>query len=147
MKKLIIIAIFLLMTACGDSDTQTPEQQIKKVLTVIEEGIENRSLSQVIDNISNDYNDPHGRNKKEIKRLTQFQILKNQNIHIFTRIKSIEIDNDYASVELSAAMTSRAIDLTIEKNRLKADTYKASIVLKNESGQWRAISSSWQQGW
>lgn len=145
-KKLIIICA-LLLSACNNDNNVTPTQQIKQILTSIEEGIEQRSLSQVLDNFSDEYNDHEGRNKKKIKQLTQFQILKNQNIHIFTRIKSIDIEKNYASVELSIAMTAREVDLSIEKNRLKADTYKSSIVLKNESGKWKVISSSWKKGW
>lgn len=147
MKKLLIILSAFCLYACADSETSSPEQKIRKTLSTIEDGIENRSLSQVIDNISDDYSDHQGRVKKDIKRLTQFQILKNQNIHLFTRIKSIEVNDGYASIELSSAMTSLNIDLSIEANRIKANSYKTSLVLKNESGDWRVISSSWQRGW
>jgi len=135
-RPIIFVALLFLLSACANNEDVTPEQQIKQTLAAIEQGIEDRSLSQVIDHISDDYSDPYGRNKKNIKGLTQLQILKNQNIVILTRIKSIDIDNGYASVELSAAMTARGIDLNIEENRLKANSYKSSVV-----------SSSWQRGW
>jgi len=145
--KIISIAILLLLAACSETEQTTPEAKIRAVVAQIEEGVEQRSLSQVIDHISDDYSDHKGRDKKSIARMTQLQILRNQNIHILTRIKSINIDNHYASIELSSAMSSRSLDLNIEANRLKADSYRASLALKNESGQWRIISSSWQRGW
>jgi len=148
MKKLsIIIGLFYLCAACSNDLDLSPEQEIRNTLSSIEEGIEQRSLSQVIDHISDDYNDHQGRKKQDIKRMTQLQILRNQKIHLFTRIKSIEINEAYASVELSTAMTSRGVDLSIDKNRLKADSYKSSIVLKSTSGKWLVTSASWETGW
>jgi len=147
MKKLVIIIGLLSLFACNNDSSLDPEQEIRQTLASIEEGIEQRSLSQVVDHISDDYSDHQGRVKKDIKRLTQLQILRNQNIHLFTRIKSIEINELYASVELSTAMASRGVDLSIAENRLKANSYKSSIVLKNESGDWRVVSTSWQTGW
>ena len=147
MQKLAIILGLFCLYACSNNADLDPEQEIRNTLSSIEKGIENRSLSQVIDHISDDYKDHQGQLKQDIKRLTQFQILKNKNIHLFTRIKSIEIDHPFASVELSTAMASQSIDLSVAENRLKADTYKASIVLKNEGNNWYIVSSSWQRGW
>lgn len=147
MKQLSLVLMLIVLHACNNSQHDTPEQQIRKVLSSIEQGIEERSLSQVIDHIDDDYKDHHGRIKQDIKRYVQLQILRNQNITVFTRIKSIEIEDIYASVELSAATAARGVDLNIEANRLKADSHKASIVFKNNSEGWQITSSSWQRGW
>lgn len=148
MKNLIIPFILVTLAACSnDSSAPTPEQAIRKTLSKIEEGIEGRSLSQVMDRISDDYNDSKGRLKQDIKRYTQLQILRNQKIHIFTRIKSIKIDKKRAKVEISSAMTSREGDLSIEENRLKADTFSSTIVLNEQDGKWMVTSSNWQRGW
>ncbi len=148
MKKHLLIFLFISMASAGCNQTQsTPEQQIRDTLNSIEQGVEERSLSQAIDNIDDNYKDHQGRTKQDIKRYLQLQILRNQNITILSRIKSIEINQNIASVELSAATAARGTDLTIEANRLKADSHKASIVLKETAGQWKITSSSWQRGW
>jgi len=135
----------VLISSCADPES--PEQQIRSVLSTIESGIEERSLSNVADNISRDYQDHNGHNKKDIVRIAQWQILKNQNISVLSSIHSIEVNGDIASVELSAASASRGVDLNIEANRLKASSYKFSVVLKNQSGEWKITSLSWKRGW
>jgi len=147
MKNSILLLLTILITGCGSSEPNSPEQQIRSVLTSIEEGVENRSLSQVTALIDDDYRDHKGQTKKEIKRYIQLQILRNQNISILTRVSSIEIEGTSASVELSVATAARGVDLNIEKNRLKADSHKASIVLIETNGEWKVTSSSWKRGW
>lgn len=147
MKYALLFFISLFITACGSSDSQSPEQQVKAVLSAIEVGVEARSLSQVMEHISENYKDHRGNDKKTVARLMQFQILRNQNINIFTVIKRIEINNKKATVELSAAMAAKEVDLSIESNRLRANAHRFSILLENQDNQWRVHSVSWQRGW
>jgi len=142
MKTHCIIFILLFLTACG-GNSDNPEQQVKKVITSIEQGIEEGSLSQVIDHIDDYYIDHNGWTKKDITRYLQLQILRNQNITLLSRIKSIEISQKTASVELAVASAARGTNLTLEENRLKADIHNISIVLNNSSGSWNIVSSSW----
>lgn len=146
MKKLIIICISLHLSACS-SDKGSPEQKIRDLLTSMEQGLEQRSVSQIMDHISDNYRDADGRLKQELKSYSQLQILRNQNIHIFTRIKSIEVNENKATASLSLAMTSKTVDLSIEQNRLNADSYTASITLNEESGTWKITSVKWKRGW
>lgn len=145
MKKLFLIFILVVFTACSEN-SDSPEKQVKTVITSIEQGIEKRSLSQVTDHIDDNYLDHKGRTKQDIKRYLQLHILRNQNITILSRIKSFEFSENTASIELSAASAARGTDLSIDANRLKADTHNASIVLNNSSGSWKIISASWGVG-
>ena len=147
MKKHLIILMLLLLTSCSQTKEDSPEQQIRQVLANIEQGIEDRSLSAVMDNIDDNYNDHQGRTKKDLKRYLQLQILRNQNITIFSKIRSLEVNQQLASIELSAASAARGVDLNIETNRLKADSHRASIVLTETNDGWKVTSSSWNRGW
>jgi len=149
-QNILFAAIFLLIvlvSGCSSDPDLSPEQQVRDTLAAIETGVEARSLSAIMEHVSENYQDHRGQTKKDVTRLMQLQIIRNQNINIFTRIKSIEINNGVASVELSSAMASRAVDLSIESNRLKADTAKFSLVLTKEGNHWRVQSSNWQRGW
>ncbi len=136
-----------MLCACSSEPTLSPEQKIRATLQAIETGVEDRSLSAIMEHVSEDYQDHRGHTKKEVARIMQLQIIRNQNINIFTHIKSIDINGDVASVELSSAMASRALDLSLESNRLKADTARFSLVLAKEGDRWRVQSGSWQSGW
>jgi len=142
-----LAAALLCLTACSSEPRVSPEQQVRKTIASIESGIEARSLSAIMAHVCDDYQDHLGQTKKDVARIMQLQIIRNQNIHIFSRIKSIEIDQGTASVELSSAMASRAIDLSLESNRLKADTVKFSLLMEHTGDDWQVCSGSWQQGW
>ena len=146
MKFAPILLILLMLTACGSSEQNTPEDRVKATLEAIESAAEERSLSGVMDHISEQYQDHQGNTKKDIARLVQFQIIRNQKISAFTLIRSLEINDDFAAVELSAAMSGRE-ELSNEKDILKADAYRFSIVLADEDGDWRVRSVSWDRGW
>lgn len=152
-KTFLIFAAFcaLLLNACSSSELESPEKQVRAVLVAIEEASEQRSLSGMMQHVSDGYIDHRGNTNKDIKRLLQIHLLRNQNISVFTRISSLEINSDVlpqtASVELSAAMAARGVDLSLESNRLKANTHRFSLVFTLEDDTWRISSASWQRGW
>ncbi len=79
----------------------------------------------------------------------QILFIRNQKINAFTVARSLEINSGFANVGISAAMTSREIDLSQEKNRLKADAHRFSITLiPSENEGFRLVQSAiWQRGW
>lgn len=114
----------------------------------IELAAEARSLKDFMHHISDDYADHQGNDLQAIRRLVQLQYIRNQNIHIFTSISSLDVQDDVATVELSAAMAAREADLLDESTRLKANTYRFSIVLRlAEREAWMVESVSWKRGW
>lgn len=146
--KLVLMATLacLFVTACA-SDEESPEQQVRNTLQAIELAVEERSTSDLMDHIADDYSDHQGNNKEAIKRLVQILFLRNQSINIFTLVRSFDISDGIAAVELSAAMASRGVDLNLQENRLKADTSGFSIVLQQTGDEWLVQSVSWQRGW
>lgn len=146
-KTWLSLIALALLCACSSETVDDPETQVRDTLTQIEEAAEQRSLSGIMEHISDDYADHQGNDSKQIARLAQLQIMRNQKISIFTLVRSINIENDVASVELSAAMAARDTDLSIEANRLKADAVKFSILLKREGEDWKVHSVAWKQGW
>ncbi|MGH1429424.1 MAG: hypothetical protein ACRBEE_15920 [Arenicella sp.] len=147
-RLLIILLSCLTITACSNDPT-SPEQQVRNSLSAMEEAAQERSTSDFMKYISDDYSDLHGNNKDDLKRLVQVLFLRNQKIHIFTAVRSLELNYGFAKVEVSAAMTSREVDLSQEKNRLKADTQRFSLTLipKKNSDIWLVKSAEWQRGW
>lgn len=147
-RLLIIICSCLILVACTDDPT-SPEQLVRNSLLAMETAAQERSTSVFMSYISDDYSDLQGNNKDELKRLLQILFLRNQKIKVFTLVKSLEINNGFAEVEISAAMTSRDIDLSQENNRLKADTQRFSITLRPNKNNdiWLVQSANWQRGW
>ena len=148
MQRLLIIILSCLILAACSGDPTSPEQQVRNSLAAMETAAQERSMSGVMKYISDDYFDLQGNNKKALKRFLQVLFLRNQKINIFTVVRSLEVKNGTAKVEISAAMTSREVDLSEEKNRLKADTQRFSIILRpNNNDVWLVQEAKWKRGW
>jgi hypothetical protein len=148
LQLLITSLIIILLTGCGGSDAPTPEQRVKAVLEAIESAAEQRSLSGLMEHISESYTDHRGQSKEDIRRLIQLHYLRNQNIHIFTTVQSLIIEDDTATVELNAAMAATEAEVESEQGRLRANTHRFAVVLKSANQQdWLVQSVSWQRGW
>lgn len=151
-KKIItrclgLIVLSLLLSSCGD-DPSSPGQQVRDTLKAMQVAAEERSMSDFMQHIADNYSDHQGNDKAAVRRIMQVLFLRNQSINIFTLIQSIEIQNDIAAVEVSAAMAARGVDLSEETNRLKADTHHFSVALiQTGSSEWQVQSVSWKRGW
>ena len=144
---MICTTLLLGLYGCSGEQALSPEDQVTQVLSQIEEGVEARSMSAVMDHVSADYRDHQGMLKQDLKRIVQMHFVRNQQINLFTRIKSIDISDGLASVELSAAMAARGVDLSQDANRLRADTHRFAVLLSEQDGDWMVSSVSWQRGW
>ena len=142
-----LLILSLTLTGCSSDSELSEEDKVRATLAAIEEAAEKRSLSGMTEHVSESYQDYEGNDFKRIKSILQLQILKNQNINIFSKIRELNIAGSTATVELSVAIASTGIDLSSEANRLRADTYRFSVVLNSLDGQWKIKSLSWQRGW
>jgi preprotein translocase subunit SecA len=142
----ILIGCFLL-TACDRGPALTEEDKVRATLDAFEVAAQERSLSAMVKHISPEYRDFEGNDFAKVKRLLQFQLIKNQSINIFSKVRELEVIGNAATVELSVAMASRGVDLSLEEGRLRADTHRFSILLKSNNQEWKIRSVSWQRGW
>jgi len=141
----LVIVMSALVACAGNADS--PEDQVRAAIKTMELAAEERSNSGVLDWVSENYNDHYGNDRQQLRKYIALQLLRNQNISIFTLIRSIEIVDGNAQVELSLATSGRELDLSNEANRLKADVYRISLIMKQESDDWLVQSASWQRGW
>jgi len=143
----IVVVLLVLLISCSGAETNSPEEQVRQTIESIKSHAENRSLSELMDHVSEQYNDHQGKDKTQIKRMIQLLFLRNQNIHIFSRIQSIDIQENVAAVEISAAMASQATNLS-NQNWIKANTFHFSVLLKNadNDSEWKVDSVSWRRG-
>ncbi len=146
-KYAILLIAALMLSSCSSDSELSEEDKVRATLAALEEAAEKRSLSEMTEHISDSYKDYEGNDLKRVKGLLQFQLIKNQNINIFSKIRELEVIGDTATAEVSVAMASRAIDLSSEANRLRADTHRFSLVLNLENEKWKIKSVSWQRGW
>jgi hypothetical protein len=133
----MVFIIALTVGGCSGQETLSDEDKVRATLSAIEIAAEQRSLSSMIEHVSQSYRDYEGNDYARIKGLLQLQLIKNQSINIFSKIQELEIIGDSATVEMSVAVASRGVDLSSEANRLRADTHRVSILLVREKTDWR----------
>lgn len=146
-QLLFCLSITLILSACSSDEPMSEEQQVRAVIEAMELAAQERSLSGVMQHVSPKYKDAKANDFKAVQRLVQFQFIRNQNINIFSKVSELEIIDNAAAVEMSLAMTSGKLDLSDESNRLRADTFRFSLLFIKENNDWRLQSASWQQGW
>ena len=149
MQRLFITLLSCLLLAACSSEPSSPEQQVRQTLSAMETAAQERSMSNFMRYIADNYSDQEGNNKDALRRSLQILFLRNQNINIFTLVRSIDVKNGLAKVEISTAMASREVDLSQESNRLKADTQRFTLTLSqiHDNELWLVQSATWQQGW
>ena len=147
LTKITLAAALIILTACNSDAPLSDEAQLRAILEKMELGAETRSLSDIIEHISESYKDPKGNDIKALKKLIRLQFIRNQNINIFSKINEIEVLEDAATVEISLAIASGELDLSNSANRLRADTFKFSLLFLRENDLWRLKSGTWQRGW
>ena len=142
----VLILALLSLTACS-SNPDDPEQQIREMLTKGEKAVEERSITSVLDHVTDNYKDKYGRNKKEIKRIVAAYILRNQSIHLLTRIHEIALNEDQtrAEVILYVGMAGVPVDNAEQLVYTRADLYRFDLSLALESGEWLVTAGTWDQ--
>ncbi len=143
----IALLITTLLSGCSNGDELSDEDRVRRTLNELETAAESRSLSGMADHISESYKDYEGNDYKRIKQFLQLELIKNQSINIFSDIRELEVIGDSATIELSLAMAGRGVDLSSQESRLRANTYRFSVLMKREENEWKIRSVSWQQGW
>lgn len=149
MKILIILLLVISLNGCNNSDLSSPEERVRAVLQAIELAAEERSLSKLMENISESYSDHKGHSKDDIRRLVQLHYIRNQNIHILSTVQSLSIEGNTATVELSTIMAATEEGVLNNDKRLRANSHNFSIVLIEDVSEqtWLVESVAWQRGW
>jgi hypothetical protein len=113
--------------------------------SAVEIAVEKKEPKVLKEMISNRYADDEGNPKKQIAGLIALHHLRNEDIHLFTRIRSVEFpEPDRASVQVFVAMAARPIRDASDLSCLQADLYRFDLLFAFEGGAWRVIRAVWR---
>ncbi len=138
--------IGLLPLVSCSSQKDSPEAQVRALFARAESAAEQKDLAALRPMISDEYADGEGQNKKAIEAVLRFYFLRNQSIHLFTRIQSIEFPKPArARAVVLVAMAGQPIKTGQELERLHADLNRFVITLTREDREWKVISAEWRR--
>ncbi len=142
---LALLLMLMLLSACSEDKPLTKRQRLMQSIDQIEAAFEERVLGDVMQYISQDYQDERGRGHDDLKKAVQIQLIRNQSIHIFSVVKDIQWQEDQqATVELAAAMGGQPIESVNILTSIRADMAKFDVVFVLEEGLYKVKSAVWR---
>ncbi len=102
------------------------------------------SLSKLVDDA---YRDEYGYDRRAVVNIARAYMLRNQQIHLFTVIKSVDlVQPGRARAEVLVAMTGRPVDRADQLVDLRAELMRFQVELNDDGeGRWRVTGASWRR--
>jgi hypothetical protein len=136
-------ASLALALAC--SEAETPEQRVRAVLAALEESAQQRDAGAMKEHVSDAYSDESGNDKRTVSQLVAFHLLRNQSVHLLTRVQSLEIPAPAeAQASVLVAMAGTPIEGPGALLAMRADLYRFELSFREEGGDWRIRSADWR---
>src|ERR1044071_776418 len=79
----------IVCVACGK--TLTPEAQLRAAIVQAQQAAEKKEISVLRGLVSEQYRDEQGQDKRAIDGLLRVYFLRNESIHVFTRIRDVAL--------------------------------------------------------
>jgi hypothetical protein len=143
MRRALVLLAGLALACGGEPDT--PEGRVRAVLAALEAGAEQRDAGAMKEHVSELYRDRHGNDKRAVAQLVAFHLLRNQSVHLLTRVAGVEISAPGQARALAyVAMAGTPIEGPEALLALRADLYRFDLDLREEDGAWRVASADWR---
>jgi hypothetical protein len=144
---LALLAVIALLAGRGcASEPESPEARMRVLLDQMEVAAEQKNLRPLKAMLSEQYSDEHHNDRQAILGLLAYHFLRNQSIHLLTRVTTIEFpEPGRAAVRVYVAMAGRPIPDVDALTRLRADLYRFDFRLSEggESG-WLVTGAAWR---
>lgn len=144
MRRRACAALALAALACGP-DPQTPEERVRAVFAAMETAAQERDVAALKEHVSEAYGDARGHDKREIGALAGMHLLRNESVHLLTRVRGVEIgpEGEARAIAL-VAMAGAPIPGPELLPTLRADLYRFDVELREEDGAWRITRAEWR---
>ncbi|MBK7542418.1 MAG: hypothetical protein IPP10_12565 [Candidatus Competibacteraceae bacterium] len=138
------LALVLLLVAC--SRPPSPETEVRALIAAAVTAAEERNVRDLRALIAEDYADPRGLDRKAVENLIRLYVLRQQSIHLFTRVRHIEFpESERALASVVAAMAGKPVQDAGALVGLDADLYRFELELvRYGRNDWRVRSADWE---
>lgn len=142
---LLALIVAAWMPACR-AEPESPEAQVRTLIQRAEAAAEEKRVKALKQLVSESYSDGHGRDKEAIEGLLTYYFLRNQSIHLLTRVQSLEFPEPArCRATVFVAMAAKPIPNIDQLTRIRADLYRFDLSIRDEgSGDWRVTRAAWR---
>lgn len=142
----ILLLTVVSFTGACSPERGSPEAQVRALLAQGEAAAEKKESVVLRKMISEKYSDSQGQDKKTVEGILRYYFLRNESIHLFTRVQQITISqSEIAQAIVMVAIASQPIVNAKELERLRADLHRFEITLARENGEWKVIRAEWRR--
>lgn len=142
---IITLTILFFLGACS-SGKDSPEAQVRALLARGAEAAEKKETGIMRQMVSEKYSDSQGQDKKAIEAILRYYFLRNEKIHLYSRIQQITTPRpDLAQAVVMVAMAGQQISAVEELERIRADLHRFEISLARENAEWKVIRAEWRR--
>jgi len=136
--------VSLVVVGCS-RDKTSPEQQVLRTIAQGLAAAERRSVDDLRDLVTDDFQDNHGHDRRRILGLLRIYFLQHQSIHLFAQTKSIRFpDPQTADAVIVVAMAGQPIKTPEAAQRLHANIYRFEMrFVSGGGGTWKAARANW----
>ncbi len=150
-------ALPLLILAACSADPDSPEAQVRALISRAESAAEKKDIGALKGLISEGYSGEQGQDRQAMASLLTYYFLRHQTIHLFTRIQTIEFaDPEPANRESAGpgsartsvlvAMAGTPMLVVDDLARLRADLYRFDFdLVREDDGEWRVARAAWSR--
>jgi hypothetical protein len=141
-QVLCLVWVFILIQSCSDNAVSSQDE----IRAYIDSGVnaaESRDMDALAELMHGDYSDQKGYNKKQLTGLLRGYFFRHKNIHLFTKIDSIELlaENE-AIVRMHVAMAGSVIADVDALAALRARIYRFELQLIKQD-EWLLTHAVW----
>lgn len=135
-----LILLLTLLSAC--SKNTTPQSELEAAVTRLQENLENKRSSAVIEQLHNEFSAQHMHDRDWAKRTLALLFLRYKNIKIIALSKASNIDPTYANV----GHTQAQVAVTGAEGLIPDSARHFSIELEwwRDDDQWQLARINWQ---
>ncbi|THB71191.1 MAG: hypothetical protein D6B28_07640 [Gammaproteobacteria bacterium] len=151
----LLTSVLFLFSLAACSDKQISEEdQIKYMVERAVTAAEKKELGALIDVLTESYSDKYNKTRKQAGKMLRLYFFRNKSIHLFTRIKSIEILDDTAQqtddadkraiLQIYVGLAGRPVKGDSPLG-LRADLLLFTMDLIKDDDDWLVEKSDWKR--
>ncbi|MCK4738411.1 MAG: hypothetical protein KAT46_00540 [Deltaproteobacteria bacterium] len=142
---MILLAFGLVFSSCSKKP-ETEEDALRAVVEEMAQKASEKNIRGVMNFISKDYRDDFGNERRTIKGILLFELIKKERAKVFLRKINVELDGDRAVVTVKAIL-ARGVGVEKLSDIVLRDSagFGFNLFFKKESdGKWRVVSGKWE---
>lgn len=135
----LLVVVALALAACARAPA---EQRLRDTVAAMQAAVEAREPRDFLRHVSADFTGNAGQVDREgLHNLLRAVVLRNERIGVVLGPPDIELTGDRARLRLSVTLSGSAGGLIPERGAV----YAIDSGWKQDGGEWRCISATWEQ--